>query len=114
MNILKFLWYLLKSNADFSWRTTKRQIEELLLAILFLAIIVFSSIYTAFVFDILTGYRFYDILIDNKAVSIFSIFVLKFSQGFIMFFFIMLAIVIVIETNERLKIKWKEFKNERE
>lgn len=27
MNILKFLWYLLKSNADFSLETTKKELE---------------------------------------------------------------------------------------
>lgn len=111
MNILKFLWHLLKTNADFSIKTAKKQVKEVIYGILLMIFVIIFFIFVAFLFDAITLFKFHDLVLQDSDTTIFRIFFTKFIEGGVLTCIIGVIYGICHESFSYTKREWIKFKN---
>ena len=111
MNILKFMWYLVTVNLDFSMRTARRQMKELTYGILGICFIMLFCIFVGFVFDMLTFYKFYNTFITDNCTTIIQVFALKWIQGMYITFICGCSYYVFDILRYTCKREWENFNN---
>jgi hypothetical protein len=111
MNILKFLIHLLKKRSDFSFERAKKDLKEIFYAILLFSATMSFSFFVACLFDLLTFYKFYDMLFPDDYFTITEIFALKSLEGLAILSIISLISVIIYHFFSYIKKEWAEWKN---
>lgn len=105
------MWYLVVKNLDFSMRTVRRQLKDLIYGILSLVFIMLFFIFVGFIFDMITFYKFYDVYITDQCTTIIQVFGVKMIQGCLITVICGGACCVIFECIEKCKHEWVNFKN---